>query len=465
MNSTGITRDGAVLEGFTDCSIATNEKGGRSADSRIPFQRCVDYRRKFIVSEFPEEQSYPAVGPGGKLRVVVNDYGDARGFTKVWRQVEQRLPDISLVRATQAVQDFHRLVDKALYGTNIVPDCKRIEIDNVSIGYYEDDFLTYQETIYPVYVLHLTCEDDTSSHKTQVYVPAQWPPLEANIDAPSDGAVFNHGDPITFNGSAAGGAPPYTYGWESDVDGSLGSGASISVSDLSANQRSAEPTHHAIKLTVTDDQGQTAVSYISVLILPNTIPDAKQSADDTPVALLGPVIVGSFEDYFYVEDVDRTSGIGVMSDQMPPLDSAVMVHGVMHTQWEERFIVPTSIEVLGQTDPIEPLGTSLKSIGGGDFGTPPLGQKGIVGAYGLNNIGLLMRSTGVVQAVTATLFTMTVEGDYKTYVIPPPGAQFPAVDDFCVVTGVSAVGYAGPGDLWRLLLPRSESDIQVLQTP
>ena len=243
----------------------------------------------------------------------------------------------------------------------------------------------------------------------------------------------------------------------------LGTGASTVVSDLSVNQHAAKPTRHTISLTVTDNQGQTGISYVSVLINPAAISDAKQAADYTPVALLGPVVVGSFNDYFYVENADRTSGIGVMSTQMPPLDSVVVVHGVMTTEWEERFIDPTSVEILGQTGPIAPLATSLKGIGGGDFGIPPLGQKGVTGGYGFNNIGMLMRSSGVVDAVTSTLFTMTVGGDYKTYVVPPAGAQFPAIGDFCCVTGVSAMGWHPSGTLYRLLLPRSESEIQVLQ--
>ena len=203
-----------------------------------------------------------------------------------------------------------------------------------------------------------------------------------------------------------------------------------------------------------------------MLILPNTIPDAKQSADDTPVALLGPVVTASFSDSFYVENADRTSGILVVSDAMPAEDSMVVVHGVMGTVYEERCITASSVEVLGETDPIDPLCTSLRSIGGGDFGTPPLGQKGITGGYGLNNMGLLMRTSGEVDYVHATLpwFVIT-DGTHRTHCTPPAGTQLPALGDFCVVTGVSCMGYVTPDNLQRCLIPRRDSDIQVLQVP
>ena len=481
MNNWGITRDGAVVSSFTDCSIGSNQKDGRAPDARIPFQRSVNYRRLFTVPQIPQPVQYPAVGPGGKLRMILDDSAyDSRGFTKVWRQVV--LGNVlNLVGATQAVQDFHRLVEKAVYGVSLVPECTRIEIDNVSLGYYEDSFVTYQTAIYPVYVLDLTCEQRVSSFKTQVFVPAAWNPLEANITSPSNASEFSYGTAIAFQGSAAGGTGPYTYKWESDKDGLLGTGASISCSSLSVNERSVLPVHHIISLEVADASNQKATSYISVLIKPTAVGNAKKSADDAPVALLGQVVTASFPDsscpgcfYFYVETPDRVSGIVVRSTVAPPENSVACVYGTMSTNGPygpERVVEATKVEILGTANPIEPLFTVIEHLGGGDFGTPPLGQKGVEDSLGnkdtgLNNIGLLMRIAGTVDYVGAGAplrFNMN-DGNvlYRTYVMPQVSMSLPPLHSFCLVTGVSSIGQVPSGALWRAVIVRRASDIEVL---
>lgn len=467
MNAWGITRDGAVVSGFTDCSIGDNKKGGRAPDMRTPFQRCVNYRRLFTVLQtppLPQPMQYPAVGPGGKLRMVLDETSyDSRGFMKVWRQVMQG-SDLTLVGATQAVQDFHRLLGKAVYGVSMVPECTRIEISGVSLAYYEDDFVTHQTAIYPVYVLDLTCEQGDSSSKTQVFVPAAWNPLEAKITSPSDGSEFSYGTAIALQGSAAGGTGPYTYKWYSDKDGLLGTAASISRSDLSVNERSVLPVHHSISLEVTDANNEKATSRISALIKPTTIDSAKKSADDAPVAFLGQVVTASFAGCFYMETPDRVHGIGVANATAPPENSVVAAYGIMETDGGERTLNASTVEVLGTASPIKPLFTRIENLGGGDLGSPPLGQRGVTGGWGLNNIGLLMRIAGRVDYTATGRFAMN-DGNalYRTYVFPPSGVTLPNPGNFCLVTGASSIGWSETDHAyWRVLFPRRASDIQVL---
>jgi hypothetical protein len=143
----------------------------------------------------------------------------------------------------------------------------------------------------------------------------------------------------------------------------------------------------------------------------------------------------------------------------------VLIHGVMDTIYEERCIVPISIQTMGLVAPIKPVYVNLRDLGGGGFGSPPLGQRGVDGGIGLNNIGVLMKSSGEVTWTNgSTLFYMTVGGRFGTYVSVNSQAQCPSVGDICSVTGVSAMGYnPGDGKYYRLLMTRYASDIKVEQ--
>jgi len=79
--------------------------------------------------------------------------------------------------------------------------------------------------------------------------------LTASIVAPADGSEVYYGEELTFIGSASGGTPPYSYSWHSDVDGWLGNGASITVSDLSVHRAGGELLPHTITLRVMDSSG------------------------------------------------------------------------------------------------------------------------------------------------------------------------------------------------------------------
>jgi len=58
--------------------------------------------------------------------------------------------------------------------------------------------------------------------------------------------------------------------------------------------------------------------------------------------------------------------------------------------------------------PVDPLGVSNRAIGGGDFLIGGVGQAGVTGGTGLNNIGLLVRTTGKVKLIAPdnTFFTI-----------------------------------------------------------
>jgi hypothetical protein len=386
-------------------------------------------------------------------------------FVKVGRDALMG-DEVTLNSASSALADFHRIGPSALIGGSWVPMCDQVYIDNVSVGYYEEDFNTPQTKIFPVYVLDVRCVDEKTSRTLQFFLPATDPPLDVSITSPADETTIAYGQSVTFTATAAGGKPPYTVQWDSDKDGVIGAGLSFSTSGLTCNQRSSEPTKHTITVTVTDDNGWESCKMVSVLVTPTAMADAKKSADDTTLALLGSVVTASFADGFYMETPDRVTGIGVISTAVPPENSIVTAYGTMGTFGEERMLQATRVEVLGTSNPIRPFFTTIENLGGADFGYPPLGQKGVDGGHGLNNVGLLMRIAGTVDAVgtgAPLRFTMNDGNSLcHTYVLPPTGTTLPSKGNFCLVTGVSSIGQLPGGALWRTVIVRRASEIEVL---
>ncbi|PIZ72431.1 hypothetical protein COY07_03290 [Candidatus Peregrinibacteria bacterium CG_4_10_14_0_2_um_filter_43_11] len=101
-------------------------------------------------------------------------------------------------------------------------------------------------------------DSDGLSASTQVtfsIIPAA--PL-VSIISPTDGTLVKIGDPITFTGQGAN-----NLNWQSNVDGELGTGASLDVNNLSKGS-------HLITLTATDDYGQKSETTITVAIIDET---------------------------------------------------------------------------------------------------------------------------------------------------------------------------------------------------
>lgn len=88
-------------------------------------------------------------------------------------------------------------------------------------------------------------------------------PPSVSITSPDDGATFDAGADVTLEGSASdpedGSLTGSSLAWSSDVDGDLGTGTSVTVSDLSEGA-------HEITLEATDSEGATASSSVSITV-------------------------------------------------------------------------------------------------------------------------------------------------------------------------------------------------------
>ena len=185
--------------------------------------------------------------------------------------------------------------------------------------------------------------------------------------------------------------------------------------------------------------------------------------------ITGKIVTRNWTDYLYIEEDDRSSGIRVQKTAHGHAKGErVNVVGTLATNADgERYIAASTITQNG-TGTLTPLGMNGKWLGGGDFaydpGPPISGQRGVTDvpgvpstpAYGLNNIGLLVRTWGkVTELDTANpplWFRIDDGSSVQTTVAYPPFSY--AVDDYASITGISSCEVDTNSDLQRVLRPQ-----------
>jgi hypothetical protein len=140
--------------------------------------------------------------------------------------------------------------------------------------------------------------------------------------------------------------------------------------------------------------------------------------------------------------------------------SVVNVIGTMGvTAAGERQLTAPIVIITSSTTPLEPLGLTNRSLGGSDFGSPPLGQYGVSGGSGLNNVGLLVKTWGRVTETGAGYVVIDdgtgigVRVDTTTIAAPP------ALNQYVSIIGASSL-HKPASDRLRLVLPRRQSDVE-----
>ncbi len=203
------------------------------------------------------------------------------------------------------------------------------------------------------------------------------------------------------------------------------------------------------------------------------IAGAKQLEDLRAVEVSGKIITGVFPsaDYFYMEEPDRNAGIRVRIPKLPTESARyVTVDGVLGTQGFEREIYATSVNVGVKAPEVKPLEMTNKTLGGSKFGFQPAIPEGGVG---LNNVGLLVKTTGRVTGHLLDAFYIDDGSNlsdalYPGLTIKSPNsiAPFPPVGSRVTVVGESGADVQPrSGRPMRVLRPRGAADIQVLARP
>ncbi len=210
---------------------------------------------------------------------------------------------------------------------------------------------------------------------------------------------------------------------------------------------------------------------------PVTISEAKKLGKGVIVEISGEVVSAVFDDGFYVQSVDRTSGIKVRT-YSPTVSVGQMVNitGVMTTTGIEREIMNPEITILSApaAEPV-PLSLTNKALGGGPSGAQPgvWGWEIVTDSSGnsvrqwkpdkgLNNIGLLVRAWGKVTKVVNQSRTYVVISDGSlndVRVYLPDGMDNPELDDMLTVVGISTGALDENNTIVRAIRARSKSDI------
>jgi len=192
-----------------------------------------------------------------------------------------------------------------------------------------------------------------------------------------------------------------------------------------------------------------------------SLADIKSLPDGVPVRCEGLVSTTrdstngqDFTDRHYVQASNRSMGILVYYGNTPDLlerDTYVTVTGMTgHVNGEMAIVSPT-ISPGQSADTSKPLGMTNKALGGGPFayspGPPIVGQQGMDGAFGLNNIGLLVRVWGSVVVLDPGTpkkwFKIDDGSGYRVKCLLPAGGNPPS--GVVALTGISSCEDIGSG--------------------
>ncbi len=253
------------------------------------------------------------------------------------------------------------------------------------------------------------------------------------------------------------------------------------------------PDESPVGIYLTPDPLMSAKTIVGVA--PVAIHSVKAAEVGSTVMLVDQEITADFRsasgwpdgwNWVYVEDGNRTSGIGVLGSSIRDarIGDSLSVLGTTYLNDNAELVIQPIESIVVSKDPeIDPLMLTNKAVGGGEFGFQPAVTSGWIStpasATGLSNAGMLVRTSGSVtghgsvcingsdrrvvwiddgSALSDGYVTDLGEQSKGIAIVLPPDAPATPVTGYWAVTGIVRVISNPFGGPVRLLVPRSYAD-------
>lgn len=179
---------------------------------------------------------------------------------------------------------------------------------------------------------------------------------------------------------------------------------------------------------VTGNLGVAKILVVSPGVL-TSVAQAKAFPDESTIQIGGPIVTKTYGSYFYIENLDRASGIRVNSVQLPPAPGTVaLVFGTLRTINGERVIDEAIVtESCTMTVPRALAMTCYSATSG------------------LSPVGLLVKIAGKVVSVSPSEDTFILaDGSRQGVRVELHEVAAPSVGAFVAVVGVLGSDTSGP---------------------
>ncbi len=252
----------------------TEEDRERGAVRQVLYQNT----NAVFARQIPADSSQTIVsvaGAGARLKVYIAEDASIMGAIGNWRKIQTKR-EIAVNDSQTTWSFFDRYGEKVAIEPVLIDYDEAIpNYETATQGYYEYAGQIHQTELIPCWIYEvdyylkgkLILTADTFIPAAQSYMA---PVVE--IIKPAEFQTFKFGDTIGFDCQIVTGlgTEPYSYKWESSVDGLLSTNKSFQTNLLSINcpDRSCDcsPLPHTISVTVTDAKGLQATDTIQITV-------------------------------------------------------------------------------------------------------------------------------------------------------------------------------------------------------
>ncbi len=234
----------------------------------------IAYARQ-IFADSRETTKVSVAGAGARLNVYIAEDESIMGARGNWRKI-QKTSDIAVNTAMTTWSFFDTYGEKVAIEPVLVDyDEATTDYANAIQLYYEYSSHRQQRELIPCWMFEVDYYlDDKLVLTANTFIPAaqSYMPPVVEIIKPAEFKTVDQGDMIDFDCQvvAGFGTPPYSYDWESDVDGFLSTQKSFQTDQLSIRcpdeSLDCKPLPHAITVTVTDAKGFQATDTIQITV-------------------------------------------------------------------------------------------------------------------------------------------------------------------------------------------------------